>query len=47
MFTFTDIPAVGTLSIITSMVGMFGASGAFGALFFFTPELFPTNLRYE
>ncbi|XP_067667759.1 solute carrier family 22 member 3-like [Haliotis asinina] len=28
-----------------SCLGMFGASGAWGTSFFFTPEMFPTNLR--
>ncbi|XP_071108387.1 organic cation transporter protein-like [Haliotis cracherodii] len=28
-----------------SCIGMFGASGAWGTSFFFTPEMFPTNLR--
>ncbi|XP_076465112.1 organic cation transporter protein-like [Babylonia areolata] len=29
------------------MLGMVGASGLFGAVFFFTPEMFPTNLRNQ
>ncbi|XP_046556465.1 solute carrier family 22 member 7-like [Haliotis rubra] len=28
-----------------SCIGMFGAGGAWGTSFFFTPEMFPTNLR--
>ena len=29
------------------MLGMCGASGMFGAVFFYTPELFPTNMRTQ
>ncbi|XP_070198885.1 organic cation transporter-like protein [Littorina saxatilis] len=44
---FTGNSALGTLSVVTAMLGMFGASGMFGAVFFFTPELFPTNMRNQ
>ncbi|XP_062590703.1 organic cation/carnitine transporter 2-like [Saccostrea cucullata] len=33
------------LSMIFSLVGMFGIAGAFSCLFLITPELYPTNLR--
>ncbi|KAL8599722.1 hypothetical protein ACOMHN_024773 [Nucella lapillus] len=29
------------------MVGMIGASGMFSGVFFYTPELFPTNIRNQ
>lgn len=39
---------VGNSLVITalSITGKFGASAAFGSLFTYTPELYPTNLRY-
>ena len=36
--------AIRTLSVVSAMLGMVGASGTFGAVFFVTPELFPTNM---
>ena len=30
--------------MVSAMLGMVGASGTFGAVFFVTPELFPTNM---
>ena len=38
------IQALRTLSVVSAMLGMVGASGTFGAVFFVTPELFPTNM---
>ncbi|KAK7116589.1 hypothetical protein V1264_002248 [Littorina saxatilis] len=35
------------MSVVMAMVGMVGASGLIGAVFFFTPELFPTNIRNQ
>ena len=32
------------VSVVSAMLGMVGASGTFGAVFFVTPELFPTNM---
>ena len=37
----------GTAVTAFTCIGMFGASGAWGVTFFFTPEMFPTNLRWE
>ena len=39
-----QIQALRTLSVMSAMLGMVGASGTFGAVFFVTPELFPTNM---
>ncbi|XP_048259042.1 solute carrier family 22 member 8-like [Haliotis rufescens] len=33
------------ISTVFSCFGFFGAFGAFGTLFFYTPEIFPTNIR--
>jgi MFS family permease len=38
----TDIPIM-----IFQMIGMCGASGCFGAVFSYTPEMFPTNVRLD
>ena len=38
------IQALRTLSVVSAMLGIVGASGTFGAVFFVTPELFPTNM---
>jgi len=35
-----------TVSVIFSFIGKFGITGSFGLIFLFTPELYPTNLRY-
>jgi len=29
-----------------SMIGKFGITGSFGIVFLYTPEIFPTTLRY-
>ncbi|KAK7503603.1 hypothetical protein BaRGS_00005142 [Batillaria attramentaria] len=44
---FSGNSALGTMSVVASMVGMAGASGMFGAVFFYTPEVFPTNMRNQ
>ncbi|XP_076465986.1 organic cation transporter-like protein [Babylonia areolata] len=44
---FADSPALRTTSVVTAMLGLFGASGMFSAAFFYTPELFPTNIRNQ
>ncbi|KAK7100198.1 organic cation transporter protein-like [Littorina saxatilis] len=44
---FTGNATLGTLSVVTAMLGMLGASGIFALVFFFTPELFPTNMRNQ
>ncbi|KAK7503597.1 hypothetical protein BaRGS_00005136 [Batillaria attramentaria] len=44
---FEDIPALAMMSVVMAMLGMVGASGMFGAIFFYTPELFPTNMRNQ
>ncbi|XP_070194960.1 organic cation transporter protein-like [Littorina saxatilis] len=44
---FTGNAMLGTLSVVTAMLGMLGASGIFALVFFFTPELFPTNMRNQ
>ncbi|XP_055956051.1 organic cation transporter protein [Patella vulgata] len=41
----SDSYAASICVTIFSMVGKIGAGGAFGACFFYTPEIFPTNLR--
>ena len=33
------------LRITFSMIGKFGISGAFGVVYLYTPEVFPTTLR--
>lgn len=44
-YAFSGNATLGTLSVVTAMLGMLGASGIFALVFFFTPELFPTNMR--
>ncbi|KAL8599720.1 hypothetical protein ACOMHN_024771 [Nucella lapillus] len=44
---FADMAAVRTMSVVMAMVGMIGASGTFTAMFFYTAELFPTNIRNQ
>ncbi|XP_076465344.1 solute carrier family 22 member 7-like [Babylonia areolata] len=44
---FRDRPVVGSLSVAFSMLGVVGAAGAFGLVFLYTPELFPTNMRQQ
>ncbi|KAK7116168.1 organic cation transporter-like protein [Littorina saxatilis] len=44
---YAENTAMRTLSVVSAMLGMVGASGMFGAIFFFTPELFPTNMRTQ
>ncbi|KAK7503602.1 hypothetical protein BaRGS_00005141 [Batillaria attramentaria] len=44
---FEDIPALATMSVVMAMLGNTGASGMFGAIFFYTPEIFPTNMRNQ
>ena len=34
------------MSVIATFVGKMSVRGSFSVLFLFTPELFPTNLRY-
>ncbi|KAK6189119.1 hypothetical protein SNE40_005157 [Patella caerulea] len=41
----SDSYAASICITILSLVGKLGAGGAFGACFFYTPEIFPTNLR--
>ena len=46
LFNFTtgeSIPSI--LTLLTSLLAMCGASGCFGIMYFYTPEMFPTNLR--
>ena len=38
-------PDFGTLQMVLSLVGKFGASASFGTVFVFTVELFPTPVR--
>ena len=33
-------------TLLSSLIAMSGASGCFGIMFSFTPEMYPTNLRY-
>ena len=41
----TESPALATMAVASGMLGMLGAKGIFGALFMYTPELYPTNIR--
>ncbi len=34
------------LTVAFAMVGKFGITASFGSIFLFTPELFPTTIRY-
>ena len=34
------------LRMTFSMIGKFGITGSFGIVFLYTPEIFPTTLRY-
>ncbi|XP_070174696.1 organic anion transporter 3-like [Littorina saxatilis] len=47
MRIFSGSSVLTTMSVVMAMVGMVGASGLIGAVFFFTPELFPTNIRNQ
>lgn len=40
-----DNTTIEILSIIFTLLGMLGASGAFSGVWLYTPELYPTNLR--
>nr|KAG5711516.1 hypothetical protein BaRGS_025943 [Batillaria attramentaria] len=42
---FEDDSTFATMSIVLAMVGMVGAAGMFDIIFFYTPEIFPTNMR--
>ncbi|KAK7116390.1 organic anion transporter 3-like isoform X2 [Littorina saxatilis] len=44
---FSGNATLATMSAVFAMLGMVGGSGAFGGLFFYTPEYFPTNLRNQ
>jgi len=35
------------LRMTFSMIGKFGITGSFGIVFLYTPEIFPTTLRYD
>lgn len=35
-----------TASVVFSFIGKFGITGSFSTIFLWTPELYPTNLRY-
>ncbi|XP_070174694.1 organic anion transporter 3-like [Littorina saxatilis] len=42
-----DNPVFAVISVLAAMLGMMGAKGIYGALFLFTPELYPTNIRQQ
>ncbi|KAL8611901.1 hypothetical protein ACOMHN_033646 [Nucella lapillus] len=44
---FPDNSTLARMSSIFALVGILGGSGAFGGLFFYTPEYFPTNMRNQ
>eukprot|EP00106_Octopus_bimaculoides_P019191 XP_014786633.1 PREDICTED: solute carrier family 22 member 21-like [Octopus bimaculoides] len=40
-----DSDAINTSTVVLSLLGMVGISGAFGGLWLYTPEIYPTTLR--
>ena len=47
LFLLTDNSVFAIFTLLSSLFAMCGASGCFGIVFSFTPEMFPTNLRYQ
>ena len=45
-FYLTDSKAVGVAQVVVMLIGRFGIIGAFNAVWIYTPEIYPTNLRY-
>ncbi|GAB1609666.1 organic cation transporter-like protein [Argonauta hians] len=45
MKSLSDSNEVKIASIVCSLIGMIGVSGAFGGLWLYTPEIYPTTLR--
>ena len=43
--TVADNSVFVVLSVVTALLGMMGATGVFGSMFFYTPEIYPTNIR--
>ena len=46
IFVAGHIHAVSLVATAFSMVGKMAASGTFGSVFLYTPEIYPTNYRY-
>ena len=47
LFATSDNSVCVVLSVVAALVGMMGATGIFGSLYFYTPELYPTNIRCD
>lgn len=46
LFFILDTPLSNGLALALSFAGKFGISGSFITIFLYTPEVYPTNLRY-